>query len=138
MAMGRHEQREQVFRLLFRESFHPSEDMDQQVKLFFEDEEMADISEKDMDYIAKKHSAIRSRLAELDTLLDEKVEGWNVARMGKVELAVLRLALYEMLYDEEVPEGVAIDEAVELAKTYGQGSAGSFVNAVLAKFVKAG
>lgn len=136
--MGRHEQREQVFRLLFRESFHPSEDMDQQVKLFFEDEEMADISEKDMDYIAKKHSAIRSRLAELDTLLDEKVEGWNVARMGKVELAVLRLALYEMLYDEEVPEGVAIDEAVELAKTYGQGSAGSFVNAVLAKFVKAG
>ena len=136
--MGRHEQREQVFRLLFRESFHPSEDMDQQVKLFFEDEEMADISEKDMDYIAKKHSAIRSRLAELDTLLDEKVEGWNVARMGKVELAVLRLALYEMLYDEEVQEGVAIDEAVELAKTYGQGSAGSFVNAVLAKFVKAG
>ena len=136
--MGRHEQREQVFRLLFRESFHPSEDMDQQVKLFFEDEEMADISEKDMDYIAKKHSAIRSRLAELDTLLDEKVEGWNVARMGKVELAVLRLTLYEMLYDEEVPEGVAIDEAVELAKTYGQGGAGSFVNAVLAKFVKAG
>ena len=58
--------------------------------------------------------------------------------MGKAELAILRLAVYEMLYDEEVPEGVAIDEAVELAKTYGQGSAGSFVNAVLAKFVKAG
>lgn len=136
--MGRHEQREQVFRLLFRESFHSTEDMEQQVKLFFEDEEMTGISEKDMEYITQKHSKIRQRLEELDKLLDEKVEGWNVARMGKVELTVLRLALYEMLYDEEVPEGVAINEAVELAKTYGQASAGSFVNAVLAKFVKAG
>lgn len=136
--MGRHEQREQVFRLLFRESFHSTEDMEQQVKLFFEDEEMTGISEKDMEYITQKHGKIRQRLEELDKLLDEKVEGWNVARMGKVELTVLRLALYEMLYDEEVPEGVAINEAVELAKTYGQASAGSFVNAVLAKFVKAG
>ena len=136
--MGRHEQREQVFRLLFRESFHSTEDMEQQVKLFFEDEEMTGISEKDMEYITQKHGKIRQRLEELDKLLDEKVEGWNVARMGKVELTVLRLALYEMLYDEEVPEGVAINEAVELTKTYGQASAGSFVNAVLAKFVKAG
>ena len=136
--MGRHEQREQIFRLLFREGFHPSQDMDQQVKLFFEDEEMAGISEKDMEYIVQKHADIRQRLEELDGLLNEKVEGWDTARMGKVELTVLRLALYEMLYDDMVPEGVAINEAVELAKTYGQGNAGSFVNAVLAKFVKAG
>ena len=136
--MGRHEQREQVFRLLFRESFHSTEDMEQQVKLFFEDEELSGISEKDMEYIAQKHEKIREKLAELDKLLDEKAENWKVSRMGKVELTVLRLALYEMLYDEEVPEGAAINEAVEIAKTYGQESSGSFVNAVLAKFVKAG
>lgn len=136
--MGRHEQREQVFRLLFREEFHNAQDMPQQVKLFFEDEELSDISEKDMDYITGKYGKIRDAIPGLDKLLDEKVEGWNTARMGKVELTILRLAVYEMLYDEEVPEGVAINEAVELAKAYGQESSGSFVNAVLAKFVKQG
>ena len=136
--MGRREQREQVFKLLFRDEFHTAQEMDQQVKLFFEDEELSGISEKDMEYIAQKHEKIREKLAELDKLLDEKAENWKVSRMGKVELTVLRLALYEMLYDEEVPEGAAINEAVEIAKTYGQESSGSFVNAVLAKFVKAG
>lgn len=136
--MKRHEQREHVFKLLFREEFHPSQEMNQQVKLFFEDEELSEISEKDMEYITQKHGKVHEKLTELDKLLDEKAEGWNTSRMGKVELTVLRLALYEMLYDEEVPEGVAINEAVEIAKTYGQESAGSFVNAVLAKFVKAG
>ena len=136
--MNRHEQREQVFKLLFRDEFHTAQEMDQQVKLFFEDEELSGISEKDMEYIAQKHEKIREKLAELDKLLDEKAENWKVSRMGKVELTVLRLALYEMLYDEEVPEGVAINEAVELAKAYGQESSGSFVNAVLAKFVKQG
>lgn len=136
--MGRHEQREQIFRLLFRQEFHPADEMPAQVKLFFEDEELSDISEKDMNYITEKHQKIQDRLSELDRLLNERVEGWNTARMGKVELTILRLALYEMLYDEEVPEGVAINEAVELAKAYGQESSGGFVNAVLAKFVKAG
>lgn len=136
--MNRHEQREQVFKLLFRDEFHTAQEMDQQVKLFFEDEELSGISEKDMEYITQKHEKIREKLAELDKLLDEKAENWKVSRMGKVELTVLRLALYEMLYDEEVPEGAAINEAVEIAKTYGQESSGSFVNAVLAKFVKAG
>lgn len=136
--MGRHEQRERLFKLLFRQEFHGADEMPEQVKLFFEDEELSDISEKDMNYITEKYQRIRDRLSELDGLLDERVEGWNTARMGKVELTILRLALYEMLYDDEVPEGVAINEAVELSKTYGQESSGGFVNAVLAKFVKAG
>lgn len=136
--MGRHEQRVQIFKLLFREEFHAFGEMDEQIRLFFEDEEISGITGKDMDYITQKHQKIRSMLPELDKLLDEKVEGWDTTRMGKVELTVLRLAVFEMLYDEDVPEGVAINEAVEIAKTYGQGNSGSFVNAVLAKFVKAG
>lgn len=136
--MKKHEQREQIFKLLFREEFHSCAEMDEQVNLFFEDEELSGISEKDMNYITEKYQKVRGILPELDKLLDEKVEGWNTARMGKVDLTILRLAVYEMLYDEEVPEGVAINEAVELAKAYGQENSGSFVNAVLAKFVKAG
>lgn len=133
--MGRHEQREQVFKLVFRVEFNSAEEMPEQIKLFFEDEDMAGISEKDMTYITEKYGKIEKMLPELDKMIDEKAEGWNTARMGKIELAILRLAVYEILYDEEVPEGVAINEAVEIAKKYGQETSGGFVNAILAKFV---
>ena len=58
--------------------------------------------------------------------------------MGKVELSVLTLAIYEILFDDEIPTNVSINEAVEIAKLYGQGNSGGFVNAILAKFVKTG
>ncbi len=136
--MGRHEQREQIFKLLFREEFHAPGEMDEQAKLFFEDEETIGFSEKDTEYIAGKCCQIREKLSDLDRLINEKAQGWDTARMGKVELTILRLGVFEVLFDKDIPEGVAINEAVELAKNYGQENAGSFVNAVLAKFVKAG
>ena len=68
-------------------------------------------------------------------MLNEKAEGWNTERMGKVELAVLRIAVFEILFEEDVPNTVAINEAIEIAKKYGQEASGGFVNAVLAKFV---
>ena len=58
--------------------------------------------------------------------------------MGKVELTVLRIAAYEILFDKDIPEGVAINEAVEIAKKYGQETSGRFVNAILAKLIKTG
>ena len=117
--MGRHEQREQVFELLFRAEFNSPEDMPEQVQLFFEDEERAglgDVSE----VIKAKYQKIFDKIPELDRLLNEKTERWNTKRFGKVELTVLRLALYEILFDNAIPEGVAIDEAVTIAKKYGQ------------------
>lgn len=132
--MGRHEQREQLFKLLFRIEFNSLEDMPEQIKLFFQDEEV-EYTEKVMNAISEKYEKIQEKLPEIDKLLDEKTEGWNTSRMGKVELTVLRIAVYEMLFDEDVPATVAINEAVEIAKSYGQGTSGGFVNAVLAKFV---
>lgn len=132
--MGRHEQREQLFKLLFRIEFNSLEDMPEQIKLFFQDEEV-EYTEKAMNAISEKYEKIQEKLPEIDKLLDEKTEGWNTSRMGKVELTVLRIAVYEILFDEDVPATVAIDEAVEIAKSYGQGTSGGFVNAVLAKFV---
>ncbi|MBQ3906662.1 MAG: transcription antitermination factor NusB [Lachnospiraceae bacterium] len=135
--MGRHEQREQLFMLLFRVEFHASDDMPEQVRLFFEDEERAGAGEY-AKTITDKYEKIMEKLPELDQLLNEKTEKWNTKRIGRVELTVLRLALYEMMFDDEIPEGVAIDEAVTIAKKYGQESSGAFVNGVLAKFVKKG
>ena len=132
--MGRRELREHIFLLLFRVEFNTPEDMPEQIRMFFEDDETF-FSEKDEAYITEKYHKIIEKKEELDSLLNEKAEGWDVTRMGKIELAVLRLALYEIKFDEDVPAGVAINEAVELAKKFGQDNSGSFVNAVLAKFV---
>lgn len=132
--MGRRELREQIFLLLFRVEFNDISEMPEQIQMFLEDDEVKR-SEKDVEYITAKYDVIMEKLPELDAQLNEKAESWDIGRMGKVELTVLRLALYEMKYDEDVPVSVAINEAVELAKKFGQDSSGAFVNAVLAKFV---
>ncbi len=133
--MNRHEQREQLFKLLFRVEFNTAEEMPEQVKLFFQDDEI-EYTEKVMESISKKYELIREKLPEIDAQINEKAEGWNTERMGKVELTILRIAVFEMLFDEDIPDNVAINEAVEIAKQYGQAASGGFVNAILAKFVK--
>ena len=69
-------------------------------------------------------------------MLNEAAEGWKVSRMGKVELSIMRLAAYEIRYDEDVPESVAINEAVEMAKTFGGDDSPAFINGVLGKLAK--
>ena len=137
--MGRRELREQIFLLLFRVEFNNPEEMPAQLKMFFEtgsyDEDMHSFSEKDREYITEKYNHIMESLPDIDKQLSEKAENWDITRMGKVELTVLRLAVYEIEKDDSVPAIVAINEAVELAKKFGQDGSGAFVNAVLAKFV---
>lgn len=140
--MGRREQREQIFKLLFRVEFNTPEEMPEQRDFFLDQirlpvqEEGLAAKEKDIVYITDKFERIQEQLPDIDRMIDEKAEGWTVGRMGKVELTLLRLGVYEILYDQDVPGSVAINEAVELAKKYGQDNSGSFVNAVLAKFLR--
>jgi len=131
--MSRRELREQIFKLLFRVEFNRKEEMSEQTQLFFEEEEN-EADAEDTAYITEKLNSIVEKLEEIDSALNEKVQGWNTARMGKVDLTILRLAVYEILFDETVPTGVAINEAVEIAKKFGQDTSSSFVNGVLAKF----
>lgn len=135
--MGRHELREQIFKLLFRVEFNDPADMPEQVRLFVEDTENP-VQGKDAEYVSGKYQKIQEKLETLDKLINENTTGWDIARMGKVELTVLRLAVYEALFDDDIPASVAINEAVELAKTYGQDASGGFVNAILAKIAKLG
>lgn len=130
--MSRRELREQLFKLLFRIEFNSREEMPQQIAFFFEEREAA--QEQDTSVINEKFTKIMDKLEEIDAALNEKVKGWNTERMGKVDLTILRLAVYEITFDDDIPTGVAINEAVELAKKFGQDSSSSFVNGVLAKF----
>jgi len=116
---------------LFRVEFHPESEMKEQLKVFLEENEPMD--EEDENYIRQKYEAVKEKLTEIDENINAHTTGWKTDRMGKAELTIIRLAVYEMLYDEDVPTSVAINEAVELAKKYGTDEAPAFVNGVLAK-----
>lgn len=129
--MSRRELREHIFKILFQVEFNSIEEMQEQSALYFDDIALNDGKEKT--YILEKLNSIVERIPEIDQKINEYSEGWKVDRLGKVELSVIRLAVYELLYDEDIPTGVAINEAVELAKTFGSDSAPAFINAVLGK-----
>lgn len=131
--MTRRELRENVFMMLFRVEFHAEEELPQQLVLF--EEELENLSEKDSAYINNKCNEIFGKIPELDAVLNENAVGWKTTRMAKVDLSILRLALYEMKYEEDIDHKVSINEAVELAKKYGTDNSASFVNGVLAKFL---
>ena len=129
--MTRRELREQIFKVLFGAEFHDRQEMPGQIAVYEETEQVWD--SKDGAYITEKCENIIAHLPEIDAAVNEVSEGWKTGRMGKVDLTLIRLAVYEMKYDEEVPVGVAINEAVELAKKYGTDDSPSFINGVLAK-----
>ena len=94
------------------------------------------MGETDRDFLISRVEGMAAKIPELDGKLDAVAQGWKTRRMGRVELTILRQALYEMAYDSEVPDKVAINEAVELAKRFGGRDSAAFVNGVLAKMVK--
>ncbi len=130
--MTRSKLREHIFKALFQAEFYAKEEMPEQIALYLE--ELEPLSSEDEAYIGQKTSAILDRLPDIDEEIQRKASGWKTSRIGKVELTVLRLGVYELLYDPEIPTGVAIDQAVELCKTFGGDQSPAFVNGVLAKF----
>ena len=91
------------------------------------------ISDEDKDYIIGKTEKIIGLIDDIDKLISEISVGWNIERIGKAELAILRLAVYEIKYDEDIPLNVAVSEAVELSQVYCTDEARSFINGVLTK-----
>lgn len=149
--MTRREQREHTFCVLFSREFHGAEEEKEQVSRYFSAlTEMSEeeLEEREMARIPKMTGAereevedrirdISDKVAELDACINRVSEGWKTNRMSKVDLTLIRLALYEMKYDDTVPVKVAINEAVEISKKYGGPDSKSFVNGILAKLVDA-
>ncbi|MBC5688007.1 transcription antitermination factor NusB [Mediterraneibacter sp. NSJ-55] len=132
--MVRTKLREHIFKMLFQIEFNKPEDMPEHVILYFDS--LPDAKEKDREYIQKKYEAVVGRVPEIDRILNEKTKGWKTSRMNKVDLTILRLAVYEILWDDDIPTSVAINEAVELAKRFSGEDGPSFVNGVLAKLAE--
>ena len=131
--MTRRELRENVFLMLFRVEFHEEGELDEQLNLL--GDELENIKDEDLAYINRKCNDIVAKIAEIDEAINASTKGWKTTRMGKVDLSIIRLAVYEMKYEEDIPAKVSINEAVELAKKYGTDESPAFINGVLAKFV---
>lgn len=132
--MNRSKLRENIFKLLFIGEFNPLEEMTEQVSLYFND--LGELSPKDRAYMEEKYKKVTEKLPEIDEQLNEASNGWKTTRMSKVDLTILRLAAYELLYDEDVPTGVAINEAVEIGKQFGGDESASFINGILGRLAE--
>ena len=128
--MNRHKLREETFCLLFLSEFHPRDELGEQMRLFLEERDMGDQG----DYVSEKVADIMAHHDEIDERIESRAENWKLSRMGRVEQALIRLAVYEVLY-EDLPVGIEVNEAVEIAKVYGEETTPGFINGVLAKVI---
>ena len=131
--MKRRELREHIFKLLFLGEFNEGSEMPAQLALYFEGLEF--LKKEEQNYMEGKYRLVCDKLEEIDAMLNEASKGWKTTRMSKVDLAILRLAVYEMKYDEDIPVKVAINEAVELGKCFGGEESAHFINGILGKLV---
>lgn len=131
--MTRRELRETVFKLLYLQEFHSAEQLEIQLDLYFSNPLNGEFTAEDREYISGKLANILSHESDIDKTIDTCSEGWKLSRLNRVDLSILRLAVYEIAYDEDIPYRVAINEAVEIAKKYGSDESPSFINGILGK-----
>ena len=134
--MNRRQLREYTFKLLFHANFYDKEELNEQADNYLEEcmypeEGQLLLIEKEKEQLEKRFSMIVEKLPEIDEEITQAAEGWKLSRMNKVDLSIIRLAAYELIFDEDVPGKVAINEAVELTKKYGAEDDYQFVNGLL-------
>ena len=134
--MTRKRTRENLYIMLFQTDFHNQEERMEQADIYLEGMEDADATKKAKAELRERYEAVLGHMEEIDEKIGEKANGWTVSRLAKADLTVMRLAVFEILFDDEVPNGVAINEAVELAKRYGGDKSYGFVNGILSSIVK--
>ena len=131
--MGRKKARENAFKCVFQLGFENNYNLDNMIKSLEEDNEFS-LDEKE--YINTVFMGVSNNLEKIDEIIFSNLKGWTIERISKVDLAILRLAIYEIKYDKNVPYKVSVNEAVEIAKKYGEDKSQSFVNGLLAKVEK--
>ncbi len=126
--------REETFKLLYSLEIQKTENVEEQIQLYLECNEIND--EKAIEYITEVITGIEKNLKEIEGLIEKNLKAdWKIDRISKIDLSLLRLAIYEIKYNE-IPYKVAINEALELAKKYGEDTSKNFINGILASIVK--
>jgi N utilization substance protein B len=141
--MSRRLAREYEIKFLYGTDFNKTENYEVMLEEFFQtvseqsdDKPQGTINETDMKFAEEIIKGTIEKLQYIDQLIQSNTTGWAKERIAKVDLAILRLALYEILFRDDIPDSVAINEAVEIAKKYSTDDSGSFVNGVLGKIIR--
>lgn len=132
--MGRRNAREKLMTLLYQMEISQST-ADEVIEDFEENNEIK-FNDEDYEYIKDCLRGIEKRLQTLDEYIEKYAQGWKLNRIAKVDMSIMRLAIYEMLYRVDVPNPVAVNEAIELAKKYGTDNSPSFINGILGKVIE--
>ena len=133
--MSRKKARDLAFKLIFEVPFFENRFKDR-IDNFYDINKEGSVSGNDFKYIETAVSLCFENAESIDSILSDNLKNWTLERIPNVAKAILRLAVCEMMYIDDVPYQVAINEAIELAKTYGDDDAPSFINGVLASVVK--
>lgn len=129
--MNRKLSREKTMELLFGMTLS-KDTIEEVVEGFIENYE-GNIKEIDLTYVKQALIGIEKHKEEIDKAIEVNLHNWKIDRISKVNLSILRLATYELLYDKEVPRNVAINEALEIARRYSDEKSVAFINGVLDK-----
>ncbi|MFA7411565.1 MAG: transcription antitermination factor NusB [Tissierellaceae bacterium] len=131
--MGRKQAREGTMKLLYQ--MEVNEDFSEEaISIYFDN---YPFSKSEKDYITDAISKITDNLGFIDQRIERHLEGWNINRLAKIDLAVLRIAMYEFFFRKDIPVEVSINEAIETVKKYSSDEAFKFVNGVLGNIVRA-
>lgn len=133
--MGRKKARDNAFKCIYQFDFIEKGNIDSInniLKFCYEENENAD---DEKEYIENTVKGVNNNIQKIDEIILSKLKDWSIGRIAKIDLAILRLATYELLYTD-IPPKVVINEAVELSKEYGDDNSSSFVNGVLAKIIE--
>ncbi len=130
--MGRRQAREGTMKLLYQMEIN-SDFSDEALTLFLDN---FDFDQSESEYINHAIETIRERLTSIDEIIKKYLEGWEITRIAKIDLAILRIAIYEILYRKDIPVQVSINEAIESSKKYSNVDSFRFINGVLGGVVR--
>lgn len=132
--MSRRNARKHIFNLVFQTEFNADTDVKESIDTYTEEYE--GFKKDESDFISREYRGILANIESINSYIDKFAVGWSISRLAKTDLAILRMGVYEIIFDEEIPDAVAVNEAVELAKVFSGDKAPAFINAVLLKIVK--
>lgn len=131
--MSRKKARDNAFKCIYELEFIKDKNLDDILSNCYEENNN---SEEEKQYIQMIVNGVKENIKKIDDIILSKLKNWSLDRIAKIDLAILRLAIYEILYVDSIPNKVSANEAVELAKTYGNNDSKSFVNGVIAKVIE--
>lgn len=134
MNMSRKEARESAMQLIYQIGIGET-NADECLKSYYDNLEV-NLAEDEKTYIDECVKGVEQNISEIDGYIEKFSRGWKINRIAKVDIAIMRLALYEMLHREDVPKVVSVNEAIELAKKYGGDNSPSFINGILGNIIK--